>query len=408
MTLLWLVAAWLGAAGAVLALAFRRPLAQAWREPVLARPVLIVESDDWGYGPAVQAARLDALAGVLAAHRDATGRCATMTVGVVLAGPDTARNRAAGLSPEHRLYLDAAALEPVRLALERGRRRGLFALQLHGMEHYWPASLHAAAERDAALRAWLTGEALPATESLPAPLQSRWTDARALPSRPQPAAARREAVAAEVAEFRRVFGETPRVVVPPTFVWDEELETLWAGAGVEVLVTPGRRYAGRDADGRPLAEPATYRNGEAAAGGLTRVVRDDYFEPSFGHRPERALAALAAKTRLGRPTLLETHRSNFIGDEAVAKASCAALDALLGAALARHPDLRFLATAELAAVCRDSRASLRERRPIPRLRVVLLRLAEISRLRKLAWITGLALPVGLFLAATRPASAALR
>jgi len=47
-------AAWLFACAAVLAIAFRRELADAWREPVLAAPVLIVESDDWGYGPLEQ------------------------------------------------------------------------------------------------------------------------------------------------------------------------------------------------------------------------------------------------------------------------------------------------------------------------------------------------------------------
>ncbi len=407
-TVLSAIAVWLGAASLALALAFRRAILVAWREPVLSHPVLIVEGDDWGYGPRAQAQRLDELARVLAAHRDATGRAAVMTVAVVLSGPDTRRNRSAGISPDNRLLLDSQALLPVRQALERGREQGVFALQLHGMEHYWPCCLHGAAESDETLRNWLTSEALPATESLPAPLQSRWTDARTLPSQPHPTRQKQQAVAEEIAEFQRLFGEPPQVVVPPTFVWDSELESMWAQGGVRTLVTPGRRYVRRDADGRPVAERGEYHNGETAAGGLTRVVRNDYFEPSFGHRPERALAALDAKTRLGRPTLLETHRSNFIGEDSVVGASCAALNTMLDKALQRFPDLRFLSTAELAACYRQPQSGLCEQGLLRRTRTLVLRLGEISRLRKLAWASGVALPLWLFLAATRAAHASAR
>ena len=39
---------------------------------------------------------------------------------------------------------------------------GVFALQLHGLEHYWPDALMAA--NDPAVRSWLEGEMPAATE----------------------------------------------------------------------------------------------------------------------------------------------------------------------------------------------------------------------------------------------------
>lgn len=78
-----IVLAWLVAACLLLACVFRKSVANAWIEPVLRAPVLILESDDWGYGPPEQAAALDRLADVLARYRDARGAHPVMTLGVI-------------------------------------------------------------------------------------------------------------------------------------------------------------------------------------------------------------------------------------------------------------------------------------------------------------------------------------
>jgi hypothetical protein len=134
---------------------------------------------------------------------------------------------------------------------------------------------------------------------------------------------------------------------------------------------------------------------------LIYLVRDEYFEPSRGHSAEQALTALEAKTRLGRPTLLETHRCNFLGDKAAH--ALGELERLLKTALTRFPDLRFMSSSELATHYQDATAIV-ERRMLPRVRCTLLRLAENARLRKLGWATGLALLAALVVcAARRPA-----
>ncbi len=96
---------WLAGTCALLALVFRKALADAWREPVLRAPVLILESDDWGYGPVEQAQRLEQIAELLAGFRDSGGSHPVMTLGVVLAGPDTGRIRADGCRVYHRVLL---------------------------------------------------------------------------------------------------------------------------------------------------------------------------------------------------------------------------------------------------------------------------------------------------------------
>jgi hypothetical protein len=133
---------------------------------------------------------------------------------------------------------------------------------------------------------------------------------------------------------------------------------------------------------------------------VTYVVRDAYFEPSLGQTHEQALAALRAKSMAARPTLLEMHRLNFIGDAAETKKGLDELEKLLRAVTAAFPSVRFMSTAELARECRE-RSALVDRRPSARLHFLIRRLAEVSRLRKLAWATGAALPAWLAYVLTR-------
>lgn len=381
----YLLLAWLGLVGCVL-LYHRRDLSAVWREPVLRHPVLIIESDDWGAGPVeAQTAALDRLADVLARHRDREGRHPVMTLALVLAVPDGPPIRQSGRY--RRRALDDAAFAPVRAAIERGRAAGVFALQLHGLEHYWPASLMAVA--DPVVTAWLTAEPPQATEKLPSHLQSRWVDASVLPSRPLDGDAITSAVADEVRLFERIVGTRPRVAVPPTFVWTAEVERAWAHSGVEFVVTPGLRSACRNAAGLPDCDTGPLRNGETGAG-VTYLVRDDYFEPERGHRAERALQALAIKTRQGRACLLETHRSNFIGDAAASRAALDELDAMIGKVASTNPAIRFVSTEALGDAMRRNDADWIERRLFPRIIAWRARIRAVRPFWRMARLSGLA------------------
>lgn len=366
--------------------AFARPLAARWREPVLCRPVLIIESDDWGAGPLTQADALNRLSDVLLRVRDCEGRPAVMTLGVVLEIPDGERIAAAGGAAYHGLPLTDARFSAVRSAIQTGVETGVFVPQLHGQCHYWPAALLAAARQDDAVRAWLLAQAPAATEALPSYLQSRWVDAGSLPSQALPADSIRQAVSAEVQAYQAVFGQAPRVAVATTFVWNEAVEAAWAHAGIEVVITPGHRATCRNAAGEPACIDARMLTGDRSDAGPMYLLRDVYFEPALGHEPKRLADGLGARSRQGRACLVETHRFNFLQ---APEASLAALEVGLNAALAVCPQLRFLTPLELAqAIERRDRAWI-EYGFGRRLSAWRARLAEIPRFPRAARWSGL-------------------
>lgn len=364
----------------VLLLAWMGHLLALWREPVFKAPILIVESDDWGAGPLAQAEALAALAACLGLHHDADGRPACMTLALILAIPKPEMAGQATLA-------DSAQL-PILNAIQNGQAQGVFALQLHGMMHFWPDTVQTAARVQPQVRVWLATPDL--SERLPSHLQSRWTDASVLPSRPHDRCAVEQAVADEIALYAELFGAPPEVVVPPTFVWTEDVETAWAGAGVRVVITPGHRLTRRDANGRPAGVDRAMLNGERGVAGVRYLVRDDYFEPIFGHRPEQALAALANKTALGRPCLLETHRWNFLAETGGEPAAAlAALDALYVGARRDFPGLRFASSAELGHAIETSDPAWIELSRRRRITIWLRRVAHLPHFGKAARLTGL-------------------
>lgn len=390
MTVLVLALAMVLILWAAVLLAFAGPLAARWREPVLRRPVLIIESDDWGAGPLAQADALNRLSALLQQVRDRSGHPAVMTLGVVLEVPDGPRIAASGVTEYHASPLADARFDDIRAAMRTGIGAGVFAPQLHGQCHYWPPAVMEAAKSDASVRDWLTASDPAATEDLPSPLQSRWIDASMLPSRALSPEAIRQAVAAEAASYQAVIGNAPQVAVATTFVWNEAVEAAWAQAGVEAIITPGRRATCRNAAGQPACEDATMLTGEHSLAGQTYLVRDVYFEPALGHTPQRLVDGLLARTRQGRACLVETHRFNFL------QALDASLDTLetgLRAALAACSDLRFITPLELARAIQSRDPVWIETRLLPRLAAWRARLDEIPRFRRVAQLSGLVLPL---------------
>ena len=384
--LYFLLPVWLALTAGLL-FAWRGSLLALWREPVFKTPILIVESDDWGAGPSAQAEALAAITECLERHHDTTGRPAVMTLALILATPKP------GLAGFETL-MDASQRATLA-AIRSGRERGVFALQLHGMLHFWPDTLRAAAPAQAEVRAWLAAPEL--TERLPSHLQSRWTEASTLPSRPHARERVEAAVAEEIALYAEVFAAPPEVVVPPTFVWTREVEAAWAEHGVNVVITPGRRLTCRDASGNPACQDKNLRNAERGEGDVIYLVRDEYFEPLLGQRPEQALAALQRKTELGRPCLLETHRSNFLaapgGD---LDAALAALDTLYAMALRDFPSLRFASCAELGRAIRSGDTLWIEQDGRRRFTIWLRRVALLPRFGKAARMAGLLPLLNLF------------
>ena len=366
-------------------------IAAAWREPVLRRPILIIESDDWGPGPIEQANVLKEISRRLLTCSDRDGHPPVMTLGMVLAIADGKKIKATG--DYHRRTLSLQDNKNLLEAIRCGIDSGVFTVQLHGMEHYWPPTLIAASHKDEAVSAWLARTPDALTEQLPSRLQSRWVDASVLPARELSTVEINQAVKEEIAAFQSIFGYLPRVVVPPTFLWTENVEMAWVEAGVEVIITPGRHYETIDETGKLTGTGAPIYNGQQSGqNGAVYLVRNDYFEPALGHAAEQVIVALGLKTRLGRPTLLEMHRFNFMGHVDRKRQTLAELDKMLQQALETHPDLAFLSTDELAGILKNNDPSWVEQETGRKIHIWLTRIGDSPRSRKLAWISGWIVP----------------
>lgn len=364
---------------------YRRPLLALWQEPVLRRPVLILESDDWGAGPQAQADALDALNDLLLRYRDETGRPAVMTLGVVLAAAERLDDAQGEL---HLSTLGEPEQNGVMAALRRGQACGTLIPQLHGLAHFAPEVLAAAARRDSAVAAWCHAGPAGWTEDLPASLQSTLIDGVQIPSRELPASAIATSIEQQGQLWRALFGQAPEVAVPTTFIWNDAAESAWAAIGVRWLVTPGHRATTRDANGQPSGVDRSCLTGQRTPAGLGYLVRDVYFEPVLGHAPARVLDALALKVAQGRACLVETHRFNYAGPRAT-RDSLAPLAELLEAVLQHHPGVRFMATAELGTLIARRDPAHVMQSPKARMRAWLARIRGLPRFGTIAARCGL-------------------
>jgi len=394
---LLLAGCWLLLGNGLLYARFHRALRALWREPVLRVPVVIVESDDWGAGPAEQAVLLRRLRQLLLRHADAQGHHPVMTLGLTLAAPEPG---AAGATAYARRMLDHPDHAAILAEIRGGIADGVFAAQLHGTEHFMPEVLRYVAARDPVVGDWLNS-ANRYSELLPDHLQSRWIDARRLPSVEHPRALVDAEVRTEVEAFRRILGEQPCVVVPNTFAWTEAVEQAWAGNGLRYLVTCGRRFVARDAAGKLRDDGASLRNGDRS-NGLVCLVRDAYFEPARGHRAADAAAALGRYADCGRPLLFETHRANFTALNPAAGQAFGELDELLATLARQNPRLRFVSTRELGDAIASGDGEWVTRRWSARMRASLHRLRELPGFGRHARLSGAALLMRLLLLVLRP------
>ncbi|MFN0316532.1 MAG: hypothetical protein ACKVQA_16035 [Burkholderiales bacterium] len=387
--LFMLLMGWLSCCG-LLSFRWRRQLSLEWNDPVFRVPVLVFESDDWGPGPEQDAEALKGIGAVLSQFSDATGRHPVMTLGVILGIADGEWIAASGFKQYRSIPLADPRYAAIVEEMRRGTSMGVFAPQMHGGEHYWPPALLARAREDSVVRSWVGQGQWARTESLPSELQTRWADCTVLPSVPVADSEIRPAVEAEVKAFSEVFGFAPRVVVPPTFVWTESVEKTWASQQIAVLVTPGRMLTGRDLAGKLIQASQTW-NGQRSASGMTYVVRDVYFEPGRGHRAEDLVRAMVAKTRCGRPTLVETHRDNFTASAELRTQSVTEIARAIKYCKDKFPSVRFISTEELAEVLMAKSPQFIEHRLVARALVFLWRVRANPSLRKYSLVTGLAL-----------------
>ncbi|RJG50645.1 glycosyl hydrolase [Motilimonas pumila] len=374
------VLAWLTLSNLVILILYRKSLYAMWHEPVCKQAVVIFESDDWGPGDSHHAQALEKLTQILAKYSDYRGHPAHCTIGTLLSVPDEQKiSQSQYQSYSEKTLLDRDYREMLQ-SLKQGAKSGLLSLQLHGKAHYFPAQLLSAFQQMPKLKTWLQHTPL-YHELLPSELQSRWNNLADTQSIAQ-------AVKEEVELFQQCFESSPTVAVPPTFVWNSDVEVSWRSHGITTIITPGQRFVSRQGQDF-YADITRIVNFQQSQTGQTYLVRDAYFEPQLGHQWRDALKVLKRQVQLGRPCLYEMHRFNFVGPQANAADNFGQLDQLLQHSLSLFPQLCFFSSAEFANLTQHDPDKLIETQWRKRLPPWLLRLKRLPGFSKIAALSGL-------------------
>ncbi|MCE2594220.1 hypothetical protein K6Y31_05260 [Motilimonas cestriensis] len=378
--LLEIICVWLIVGNLILLFSYRQALRQFWLEPMVKQPIIIFESDDWGPGPAEHGQALHKIHQLLTEFRDYRGHCAHMTIGAVLSIPDAEKIQQSQYQAYAGLDLSQPQFSDVLGSLKQGQQAGVFSLQLHGREHYWPHTLLSEMQHNNDLKEWLAHNSA-YTEKLPSPLQSRWNP-------PLSIADIAVAVKQEVDLFKRCFGVAAEVVVPPTFVWNEEVEISWRSHGIHTIITPGQRYYKRS-ETRFWSDKKRIVNHQTSATGQTYLVRNQYFEPEFGHQWREAIDKVTSSIKLARPCLFETHRFNFVNSEEGCQNSLYQMRSLLEQVTKTWPDCCFLSSLELVRLPQHDPDKLLIHHWRHRLQCWRNRAFTLPKFRYLATLTGL-------------------
>jgi hypothetical protein len=170
------------------------------------------------------------------------------------------------------------------------------------------------------------------------------------------------------------------------------VEAAYGKAGVSVLMTPGARFTARDEAGKPLRSGVPVFNAERGQGAIMYLVRDVYFEPVLGHASERLPRELAARSALGRPAIVETHRFNFCGPRARHEAFATLADGLR-LVRERVANVRFLSSAEVAHAIRTNDPRWLETGTLRRIATWARRALSLPEFERAARVSGLAWPL---------------
>ncbi|NOQ13061.1 MAG: glycosyl hydrolase [Methyloprofundus sp.] len=361
-------------------------------EPMLKHPVIIFESDDWGTGPLKQQNALVQISELLSRFSDSKGQHPVMTLGIILAEPDIDKIKATDGQVYHKRTLADTRYIPLLEIIHKGVAQGVFSVHLHGMEHFWPASLMHSVDKNAKVKQWLFANDNLQTEDLPSELQSRWVDSSCLPSSEHSEEDIYRAIDEELRLYKNIFGQAANIVVPPTFVWTDIVEQAYAAQGIETMITPGRQCIGRDKQGQPAPNGRYFFNGEENEG-LLFLVRDDYFEPALGHKAETVLQRISDKIKCGRPALLEMHRFNFINGAKNNTTSLQELEKLLQLIVADLSDARFISAEQLATIIRNDKRGINSEymldSSLQRFKVILARVKLLFQFNSFAKYSGI-------------------
>ena len=320
-----------------------------WKEPYFLDTPVLIESDDWGPGGPHHAERLKKLLECLANHRDSVGREAVLTADCVLAVPDIPAINESSRSIYRRKMLDID-FPSIHAVMKEGIKIGTMVPQLHGLEHLnSSAFLRLCHAKDPRVKDACKDDDWWDWESLDSPLQAHYVDGSCLPTRALPIKDLEMLIKEAVGQFERIFGYPSASTVAPCYLWNDDVERIWARNGIAYIQTAGYRCPSRDQEGRYIQDKKQIRIGdESTAGGQRYLVRNVMYEPADGkNTPETALNEAIAARRQALPITISTHRYNYTRSKEGFILALEGLDLLLSKIEKQFSNIRYISSPEL-------------------------------------------------------------
>ena len=328
------------------------------------RPLLLLQSDDWGrvglrtpevldqlqsagvtlgerpydFYSLETAEDVFALARLLKGHRDRTGRTACITINFVMANLDFAKMAAREFQQIHlRPLYDGLPEGWERAGLfeayREGVEAGVFFPALHGLTHFCRAAveneLAYAGERSELVKIlWRAG--IPYIHwRMPWIGYEYWDPARSSKDRFLSASVQHELIGTAVGNFAKMFATLPRSACAPGYRANQDTHRAWAHYGVRVA---------QNGPGSP--KPPHFD-----ASGVLNLFRTLDFEPALNSELaiEDLVSTIGESFAIGMPAIVSIHSINFhstIRD--FRSRTLEMLDELLSAVEAQHPDLLYL------------------------------------------------------------------
>jgi len=333
------------------------------------RPLVVLQSDDWGRaglrdqeglehlrsaGFALGGRPYDlytletaddvaALQAVLNRHCDSTGRPPCLEANFMVGNLDLARMEADGFHQIHLLPLAAGLpqgwhraglLQAYREAIDDG----IFHPALHGITHFCRAAVErellADGERAEFLRAlWRAGTPY-IHWRMPWIGFEYWDPEQPVVERFLPAAIQQESIGQAVGLFSKLFSMVPKSACAPGYRANDDTHSAWARLGI----------------GTAQNGPGTLTPPHLDRHGLLQLYRNVEFEPATDPSfcVENCMGQADSCFARGVPVIVSIHSIHFHSSlSGFRDRTIALLDQFLSALEARHPDLLYLHDGDL-------------------------------------------------------------
>ena len=353
------------------------------------RPILVIESDDWGWNsgdaksvgesyrefgynvpPYAEQNALEtpdevrSMVDILVEHKDSRGKSAVLTANMIMANIDFEAVRQNNLTEPVLIPLDSdSPRNPVSKKLiseyKNGVKIGVFWPQLHGLCHInrdvWLKGLREN-EPFAAKAFLLNSPPLTYAGNDLARYSSVYLDFSVSPSVSEKYENQIKDVKEAVNIFQRMFKFLPKSTIAPFYVWDDNSEEAFYSSGIRYIQGANVQQYARDSEGNLLQR--SHDLGQLNDKGLYYLTRNITFEPQKSN--ESLVASTEWKIKgaflTRRPATIITHRLNYVGVNAEKYRK--QLDQILGFVENDFPSVLYMSSDELGSVIEGGDSSL--------------------------------------------------